>query len=193
VIYLNKEKILEYAQQKLLPFLMIFFVLTAFFYYCYVKVYYGIKVSRAENAFETISKEALKSQETKVIVNKFEDTNKYKEIMTKLNLLEDEFKNMLPKSDEVSKIAENLQKHASECDVEILNLNILNPSLESHLDFCQVKINIECKGTYKAFKKFLWSVENCSGFIFVQKLILKSHMSDEKIKFAFEFESFVKK
>jgi len=193
VIYLlNKEKILEFIQKKGIPFLMIFFVMTAFFYYCYVKAYYGIKVSRAESELETISKESLKAQETKIIVNKFEETGKYKELTAKLKNFEDEIKNVLPKTDEVSKIAESLQKYAAECDVEIINLNILNPSVKANFDFCQVKINIECKGTYKAFKKFLWSIENCAGFIFIEKLLFKSLLSDEKIKFALALESFVR-
>lgn len=182
----------QLLQKKILPITMIIFIIISLGYYAYVNTVVKSAFNQSSAAFEKLSKSV--GPQTQVKYTSFENTPRHQDILTQLKKVEEDIKKILPSIKNFGSVADTLQSFAAECDVEVINLNIYNPTTEaSPVDIYPMKIRLECRSTYKAFKKFLWAIENCTNTIFVEKLKFSSSMSEEKLHYTYDFISYIKK
>jgi hypothetical protein len=144
-----------------------------------------------EREFEELSK--VSPVKTEIKYNRFEDDQSYKKTVEKLDSIENQIKRRLPSMDNFGSLADKIQTLAAECNVEVAGLNVFNPSHDAAPDIYSMRINLECRSTYKAFKKFLWGLENCDNTVFIEKINMASKMSDEKFQYSYELLSYIKK
>ena len=166
-------------------------ILAPVIYSAYVSLYLKTKLSMLDNEFEELSKGA--PIRTEIKYNRFEEDEKYKKTVEKLDSIENQIKRRLPAMNNFGVLADRIQALAVECNVDVAGLNVFNPSRDAELDIYPMKINLECRSTYKAFKKFLWGLENCDNMVFIEKINIASKMSDEKFQYSYELLSYINK
>lgn len=167
------------------------FILVPLIYYSYVGFFLKSKLSRLQNEYEQSSKSA--GIKTEVKYGRFEESARYKKIIEELGEIESKVKANLPSLKNFGGLADKIQSMASECDIEIVNLNIFNPSADSPMEIYPMKIKLECRSTYKSLKKFLWCIENCTNIMFIEKLKIVSKMSEEKLSYSYDLVSYIQK
>ncbi len=177
--------------KKILPLLMAVFIFIPLIYSVYVSFYLKSNLSRLEAEFESLSKAA--PVKTEIKYNRFEDSENYKKTISVLGSIENQIKKAMPSINNFGGMADDIQRMAAECNVEVAGLDIFNPSKDTPLEIYPMKIKLECRSTYKAFKKFLWGIENCGGNVFIEKLKIGSKMSDEKISYSYDLLGYIKK
>ncbi|HNY12411.1 MAG TPA: hypothetical protein PKK26_12535 [Candidatus Wallbacteria bacterium] len=182
----------QLIQKKIFPITMIFFIAIAITYYAYVNFYVKQKLNAAQAAYDAATR--IEAPQTQINVKQFEKSPRYGDLMAQLAKIEENIKVILPSIKNFGVVADQIQNLAQECDVEVINLNIFNPSeTTSALQIYPMSIKLECKSTYKAFKKFLWCMENCTNTIFIDKLKIVSSFSEEKITYSYDLTSYIKK
>jgi len=182
----------QLIQKKLIPITMICFIAMAIAYFAYVNFHVKQKLNAAQAAYDAAIK--TDTPQTQINVKQFESSPRYGDLMAQLAKIEENIKAILPSIKNFGIVADQIQNLARECDVEVINLNIFNPSeTASSLQIYPMSIKLECKSTYKAFKKFLWCMENCTNTIFIDKLKIASKFSEEKITYSYDLTSYIKK
>ncbi len=177
--------------KKIIPALIVILILAPVIYSAYVSIYLKTKLTMLDRQFDELSKGTPVKNEIKY--NRFEEDEKYKTTVAKLDSIENQIKRRLPAMNNFGVLADRIQALAAECNVDVAGLNVFNPSREAGLDIYPMKINLECRSTYKAFKKFLWGLENCDNMVFIEKINIASKMSDEKFHYSYELMSYIKK
>ncbi len=177
--------------KKILPVLIVIFILMPMFYSVYTSIYLKSRLASLDAEFDNLSR--TPPVHTQIKYNRFEDDERYKKAFEKLGTLEAEIKRQLPSMNNFGSIADSLQALAAECNIEVASLNVFNPAREASSDIFPMKINMECRSTYKAFKKFLWSIENCNNIFFIEKIAVNSKLSDEKLNYNYEMLGYIKK
>ncbi len=177
--------------KKIIPALIVVLILAPIIYSAYVSFYLKMKLSLLDRQFEEISKGA--PVKTEIKYDLFEDDIRYKKTVEKLDSIETLIKHRLPAMNDFGMLADKIQTLASECNVEIAALDVFNPARDATLDIYPMKLSLECRSTYKAFKKFLWVLENCDNTVFIEKINIASKMSDEKFLYSYELLSYIKK
>lgn len=179
----------QIVYKRILPLLIALLIIAPLSYSLYVSFFVKAKLAALDREFEELS--AAVPVRTEIKYNRFEETEKYKKAVEALDSIEARVKSRLPSLDNFGGMADSIQELASECGVEVAGLNIFNPSTDSGLDIYPMKIKLDCKSTYKAFKKFLWGIEKCSETIFIEKLEISSGVADEKISYSYHLLGYI--
>jgi len=180
-------------QQKYAPYLIIVFCIVTLSFYVYVKVFLKSAADEAQSVYDGVAKLVSVPAQAQPAYKKFEETPIFFDINGKLATLEEALKKGMPGLKNFGTLADRIQSIAAECDIELIKLNIFNPSTDSPADILSMKIRLECRSTYKSFKKFLWCMENCTNIIFIRTLNISSKLSEEKLTYNFDLESFIRK
>lgn len=182
----------QLIQKKILPITMIFFIVIAIAGYAYVNFRVKPKLSSVQAAYEAAIK--VETPQAQINVKQFENSPRYGDLMAQLAKIEESIKAILPSIKNFGIVADQIQNIARECDVEVINLNIFNPSETAvSLQIYPMSIKLECRSTYKAFKKFLWCMEHSTNTIFIDKLKIDSKFSEEKLNYSYDLTSYIKK
>ncbi len=176
--------------KRILPALMAVFILLPLAYSAYVSFYLKARAASLDKEFEELSRAA--PVKTEIKYNRFEETENYKKTLAKLDSIENQIKKNLPSINNFGSLADKIQDLALECGVEVAGLNIFNPAPDSSLDVYPMKIKLDCRSTYKAFKKFLWGLEKCSNTVLIEKINIGSRITDEKINYSYLLLGYIK-
>lgn len=179
--------------QKYSPYAIVALCVITLSFYVYVNVLLKSRLDSAQLAYDGVAKLAAAPGKVAQTYRKFEETPFFAEINKSLSAVEEVFKKAMPGLRNFGNLADSIQALAGECDVELIKLNIFNPAENSPQDIISMKVRLECRSTYKAFKKFLWSLEKCTNIVFIRNLTVTSKLSEEKLTYNFDLESFIKK